>query len=93
MLAPKSIPHRAIWLLRRVARRLWRLPVAVLIFAARCYQWTISPALGRPCRFDPTCSSYFIASVERRGAVIGTLRGLRRICRCHPWHPGGYDPP
>ena len=43
--------------------------------------------------FQPTCSSYFREAVEKYGAVRGTMKGLVRIGRCHPWHPGGYDPP
>ena len=69
------------------------LPSWLLILAARCYQAVVSPCLGGRCRFFPTCSSYFIASVSKHGAVRGSLRGLHRICRCHPWNPGGYDPP
>ena len=59
----------------------------------RIYQWTLSPLIGRHCRFEPTCSAYFILAVEKYGAIRGTLRGLARIGRCHPFHPGGYDPP
>lgn len=68
-------------------------PAAMLILAVRCYQWTISPLIGPCCRFEPTCSTYFIVAVRKYGAVRGTLLGLRRIGRCHPWNPGGYDPP
>jgi len=69
------------------------LPAKLVIFAAKCYQWMISPWLGPRCRFEPTCSTYFIDSVRKHGAIFGTLRGLRRISRCHPWNAGGYDPP
>ncbi len=72
---------------------LLRLPARMLILAAHGYRWLISPWLGPRCRFQPTCSTYFIASVEKHGAFWGTLRGLRRISRCHPWNAGGYDPP
>ena len=75
----------------------WRIcrqvPAILLIVAVKCYQWTISPFLGQCCRFEPTCSEYFIEAVKKHGAVRGTLLGIRRIGRCHPWHPGGYDPP
>lgn len=78
-------------------RFLWQalvgLPGWMLIVAARCYQWLLSPVLGRRCRFEPTCSEYFLRAVEKYGAVRGGWRGLRRIARCHPWNPGGYDPP
>lgn len=66
---------------------------AVLIAAVRVYQYTLSPVVGRQCRFTPTCSNYFIGAVRKHGAVRGAWRGLWRICRCHPFHPGGYDPP
>ncbi|MGW8257407.1 MAG: membrane protein insertion efficiency factor YidD [Thermoguttaceae bacterium] len=49
--------------------------------------------LGQHCRFQPSCSQYFIAAVKKHGAVRGAWRGVLRILRCHPWHPGGYDPP
>ncbi|NBV46029.1 MAG: membrane protein insertion efficiency factor YidD [Planctomycetia bacterium] len=79
--------------LRIAVRRCDRAAVAVLVRMVRVYQWCVSPLLGRTCRFQPTCSEFFRAVVERDGAVTGTLRGIARICRCHPWHPGGHDPP
>lgn len=69
------------------------LPARTLILLARGYQIVLSPIFGRQCRFYPTCSEYFIQAVRKYGAVRGVWRGLRRICRCHPFHPGGYDPP
>ena len=69
------------------------LPTWLLVLAARGYKIFISPLLGERCRFTPTCSEYFVGSVLKYGAIAGTWRGLRRIARCHPWHPGGYDPP
>jgi hypothetical protein len=70
-----------------------RLPASLLVAVVRVYQRTVSPLLGRTCRFYPSCSEYFIGSVRRHGALSGALRGIARICRCHPFHPGGYDPP
>jgi uncharacterized protein len=70
-----------------------RLVAGLLIGAVRIYQWTLSPLIGRHCRFDPTCSQYFIAAVKKYGPFRGTARGLWRICRCNPWNPGGFDPP
>ena len=64
-----------------------------LILVVRLYQLTLSPFIGRSCRFTPTCSAYYIQAVQKYGALRGSLKGIRRICRCHPWHPGGYDPP
>jgi len=77
--------------------RVWtfvrRLPSRLLIWLVRFYQMAISPLLGSHCRFRPTCSQYFIEAVQKYGPVRGTWRGICRICRCHPFHPGGYDPP
>jgi len=69
------------------------LPGWLLIAAARCYQLTLSPVIGRQCRFTPSCSQYFILAVKKNGAIVGTFRGIWRICRCHPFNAGGYDPP
>jgi uncharacterized protein len=77
----------------KLFKMLIALPGAILIAAALAYRWTISPILGRHCRFEPSCSKYFIGAVRKYGAIRGTWRGILRICRCHPWHPGGYDPP
>lgn len=73
--------------------RVSQIPAYVLIGIVRLYQIFLSPILGRQCRFWPTCSHYFIGAVEKYGAVKGSWRGILRICRCHPWHPGGVDPP
>jgi len=78
---------------RAVGRTCDRVASAVLIGLVIVYKITLSPFLGRHCRFTPTCSAYFRASVEKHGAFRGTLKGLARIARCHPWHSGGYDPP
>ncbi|MCA9067592.1 MAG: membrane protein insertion efficiency factor YidD [Planctomycetaceae bacterium] len=69
------------------------MPSYILIGLVRLYQIFLSPIFGRQCRFYPTCSHYFIEAVQKYGALSGSYRGLRRILRCHPWHPGGYDPP
>ncbi len=70
-----------------------RLPGLVMIFLVRVYQYTLSPLLGPTCRFTPTCSEYFIVSVRKYGALRGAARGVWRICKCHPFHPGGEDLP
>ncbi len=70
-----------------------RLAVAGIVALIAVYKMTLSPLLGRHCRFEPTCSRYFREAVEKHGALRGSLKGLARICRCHPWHPGGHDPP
>ncbi len=76
-----------------VLRWVIRLPSLLLIGGVRFYQLFIGPLLGKHCRFEPSCSHYFIQAVNKYGAVRGATKGLLRICRCHPWHPGGYDPP
>lgn len=58
----------------------------------RIYKWGISPLLPSACRFHPTCSEYMREAVERRGVIRGLRLGIARICRCHPFHAGGYDP-
>lgn len=64
----------------------------LLILLVRLYQVTLGHFLGGHCRFQPTCSHYFIQAVRRYGAVRGSLKGIWRILRCHPWGKGGYDP-
>jgi uncharacterized protein len=58
----------------------------------RFYQRAISPAFPPACRFMPTCSEYTYQAVERYGVWRGGWLGLKRLLRCHPFHPGGYDP-
>ena len=58
----------------------------------RLYQWVVSPWLGPKCRFHPSCSQYALEAIERFGALRGGYLALRRLARCHPWHPGGFDP-
>ena len=70
-----------------------RLAVGTLILAIRLYQRTLSPLLGNVCRFEPSCSRYMIGALRKYGFVRGVGKGVARVLRCHPWHPGGYDPP
>ncbi len=63
-----------------------------ILHLLRGYKAAISPLLGPRCRFHPSCSSYAMQAVERYGALRGGWLALRRIGRCHPLHPGGYDP-
>ena len=67
-------------------------PARALALLIRGYQRFISPALPPACRYSPTCSAYALEAVQRYGAVRGGWLGLKRVARCHPWHPGGYDP-
>ncbi|HQV08463.1 MAG: membrane protein insertion efficiency factor YidD [Thauera sp.] len=64
----------------------------VLIALVRFYRYAISPMLGRNCRFHPTCSEYAIEALERHGALRGGWMAAKRVGRCHPFNPGGYDP-
>jgi len=65
---------------------------AILISLLKFYKAVISPWLPPSCRFVPTCSEYAREAIERHGAVRGSLMGVRRLLKCHPFHPGGYDP-
>ncbi|MFN2104682.1 MAG: membrane protein insertion efficiency factor YidD [Candidatus Promineifilaceae bacterium] len=62
-----------------------------LIQLIRAYRFLLSPWLGGHCRFHPTCSCYAITAIERHGILHGGAMALRRLSRCHPWHPGGID--
>lgn len=66
-----------------------RLLAEILI---RIYQCTLSPLIGPACRYEPSCSQYAIEAIRRFGVARGSWLALKRIGRCHPWHPGGYDP-
>ncbi len=77
----------------RVLRWPGQVAIAVLIALIRIYQVTLSPLLGPACRFEPSCSRYTVECLKKYGLVRGLARGLIRVSRCHPWHPGGYDPP
>jgi len=65
---------------------------AVLRTVVRAYQWFLSPLLPRSCRFHPSCSEYADEALARHGALRGGWLAARRVCRCGPWHRGGYDP-
>lgn len=65
----------------------------LLMLLIRVYQRVLSPLLGPVCRFEPSCSRYTHECLRLHGAAKGSYLGFRRIIRCHPFHPGGYDPP
>jgi putative membrane protein insertion efficiency factor len=65
----------------------------LMIAFVRLYQRLLSPLLGNVCRFEPSCSRYAVACLENHGALRGGLLSVRRLCKCHPFHPGGFDPP
>jgi len=84
--------------LRPKLRRRDRSMMATLLLALiRAYQMTLSKlilaTLGPVCRFEPSCSRYAAACIRDHGALRGSLLSAKRLCRCHPFHPGGYDPP
>ena len=70
-----------------------RLPGTLVILMIRMYQVCLSPLLGSNCRYQPTCSAYCIEAIKKYGAIKGGWKGGCRICRCHPFREGGYDPP
>ena len=70
-----------------------RIAIAILIGLIRLYQLTLSPLLGNVCRFEPSCSRYMVEALRKYGLFRGLGKGLYRVSRCHPWNPGGYDPP
>jgi len=65
---------------------------AVVLALIRFYKRFISPVLPSSCRFEPTCSVYTYQAIEKYGVFKGGWMGVKRISRCHPFHPGGYDP-
>ena len=64
----------------------------LLILCIRFYQIFISPLKPPTCRFYPTCSAYAIEAIQKKGPVKGAWLAIKRIAKCHPFHPGGYDP-
>jgi putative membrane protein insertion efficiency factor len=74
--------------MNRVSAVAVRLAVAPL----RVYQRFVSPLLPPSCRFYPSCSAYAIEALQRHGPLLGSWLTVRRLLRCAPWHPGGYDP-
>jgi uncharacterized protein len=77
---------------RRPAAALKRLPRLALIYLVKGYQVSLSPLLPPSCRYYPSCSAYAVEALERHGALRGSWLALRRILRCHPFRPGGFDP-
>ena len=69
-----------------------RWPRVVAMGLIRAYQMSLSHIMLSQCRFTPSCSRYTYEAVERYGALRGSWMGVKRILRCHPFHPGGYDP-
>lgn len=78
--------------LRKVLAFVVALPAQLAIFLIRGYQRLLSPLLPPSCRFEPSCSQYAIEAYRLHGFFGGFWRMVWRLARCHPWHPGGYDP-
>ncbi|MBW1615768.1 MAG: membrane protein insertion efficiency factor YidD [Deltaproteobacteria bacterium] len=64
----------------------------IFLLIIRSYQYIISPFLGTSCRFIPTCSEYAFQAVNKYGVIKGSFLSIKRICRCHPFNSGGFDP-
>ena len=64
----------------------------IFLALIRAYQYLLRPMLGSNCRFYPSCSDYAREAIERHGAMRGLWLAVRRVARCHPYHPGGFDP-
>jgi uncharacterized protein len=80
-------------MLQRIGSAVRAALTQTLVLGVRFYQVCLRPLFPSVCRFHPSCSEYFIQAVHLHGPYRGAWRGFRRLCRCHPWHPGGYDPP
>ncbi|HPY80737.1 MAG TPA: membrane protein insertion efficiency factor YidD [Bacteroidales bacterium] len=64
----------------------------ILIGLIKIYQWTLSPLMGRQCRYYPTCSNYSLEAIKKHGPFKGTWLAIKRILSCNPWGGSGYDP-
>ena len=64
----------------------------LLILTVRLYRAILSPLLGPCCRFTPSCSVYAEEALQKKGALAGARQAILRVCKCHPFHPGGIDP-
>jgi hypothetical protein len=69
-----------------------KLPGLLLILLIRIYQYTLSPYIGRSCRYTPTCSVYSIEAIKKHGAIKGGWLAAKRVGSCNPWGGSGYDP-
>ncbi len=77
---------------KRISIKINKVLTQILIMPIKAYKTYISPLKGRTCRFYPTCSQYAVEALEKHGIFMGILLSFKRIIRCHPFNPGGYDP-
>lgn len=78
--------------MRPALRRVSAFVAFLLALPVRLYRVTLGPALPKVCRFYPSCSTYALEALEKHGPFVGSWLTVRRLCRCHPFHPGGLDP-
>lgn len=84
------MPERAAF--KKYTLKAASLPGLAAMGAIRAYQKVVSPLIPRTCRFYPTCSQYCLEAIKKYGLLKGGTMGARRVLRCHPFHPGGYNP-
>lgn len=85
---PDTSIRRACTQLSNALRQGLKVSIVLLL---KGYQYTLSPLLGNRCRFYPSCSQYAIEALNQRGLLSGSVLAVKRLSRCHPWHPGGVD--
>ena len=78
--------------MKKVVRFIIKLPANFLILLIKIYQYTLSPFIGRNCRYTPTCSNYGIEAIQKYGAIKGGWLTIKRVASCNPWGGSGYDP-
>lgn len=78
--------------MEKTRQTLRKISIAIPLLLVKLYQWIISPVLGQRCRFHPSCSFYALEALKSHGLIIGGWLSIKRILKCHPFNPGGYDP-
>ena len=78
--------------MRKIAKWISNGISAILIGFIKLYQITLSPFIGRACRYTPTCSNYGIEAIRKHGPIKGTFLTIKRVLSCNPWGGSGYDP-
>ena len=78
--------------MKKIVRFIIKLPANILILLIKIYQYTLSPFIGRNCRYTPTCSNYGIEAIRKYGAIKGGWLTIKRVASCNPWGGSGYDP-